>query len=76
MNRISIGVFGFRASLAVTGRDEVTATLPHHRGAWDVITEAQPGTQAVIEVDGTEVPCTVIEADQDAWTVTVAVELS
>jgi len=71
-DRISIGVFGFRASLAQTGPGEITATLPHYRGAWDVITEALPGVQAVLEVDGREVPCTVIEAGHD-WTITVEV---
>lgn len=74
MNGIAIGVFCFRAALTQTGPHEVTAALPHYRSAWDVIQAAQPGAGAVLTVDGQEVPCTVIEADQGAWTVTVAVE--
>lgn len=67
-----MGYAFFRARLFETGRNEVTALLPHYRNAWDLITAAETGTAAVIYLDdNTEVPCVVTGRDLDEWTVTV-----
>jgi hypothetical protein len=72
-DRIRVGFSECNAALEMTGPDEVTAVLRHTRNAWDLITDAEPGTDAVIRAGGREADCTVVSRDLDDWTVTVAV---